>query len=120
MERSPKEDKKYLQKEHETHLERFLKQRRQSGKNESERVQQTIGILKRQYYEKHEDDERQDHNTYILFKFCHNQGNNKVQIKSQVCYAHEAEEERNKIQKSEGDDSQRVTQRDAHTESDYG
>ena len=28
--------------------------------------------------EKHKDDERQDHNTYTLFEFRHNQGNNKV------------------------------------------
>ena len=111
----------YLYKEQETHLERFLKQRRQSGKNESERVQQTIDIPKRQHYKKHKDGERQDHNTYILFEFRHNQGNNKVQIEAQVCCVHEAEEERNKqIQMSEGDDSQGVTQRDAHTESDYG
>ena len=70
--RSPKEDQKYLQKEQETHLERFLKQRRQLGKNESEKVQQTIGVPKRQYYEKHEDDKRQDHNTYTLFEFRYN------------------------------------------------
>ena len=47
-------------------------------KNESERVQQTIGVPKRQYYEKHEDDERQDHNTYTPFEFRHNQENNRV------------------------------------------
>ena len=121
MEKGPKEDQKYLQKEQETHLEKFLKQRRQLGKNESERVQQIISVPKRQHYEKHEDDERQDHNTYTFFEFRHNQGNNKVQIEAQVCCVHEAEEERNKqIQKIEGDDSQEVTQRDAHTESDYG
>ena len=121
MERSLKEDQKYLQKEQETHLERFIKQRSQSRKNESERVQQTIGVPKRQHYEKHEDDERQDHNTYTPFKFRHNQGNNRVQIEAQVCCAHETEEEQNKqIQMSEGDDRQGVTQRDAHTESDYG
>ena len=121
LERSPKEDQKYLQKEQETHLERFLKQKSQSRNNESERVQQTIGVPKRQHYEKHEDDERQDHNTYTPFEFRHNQGNNIVQIEAQVCCAHEAEEKRNKqIQMSEGDDSQGVTQKDAHTESDYG
>ena len=108
--RSPKKDQKYLQKEQETHLEIFLKQRRQSGKNESERVQQTIGVPKRQHYEKHKDDERQDYNTYTLFEFCHNQGNNKVQIETQVYCAHEAEEERNKqIQRSKGDDDQGMT-----------
>ena len=47
LEKGPKEDKKYLQKEQETHLEKFLKQRRQLGKNESERVQQIIGVTKR-------------------------------------------------------------------------
>ena len=37
-----------------------------------------------------------------------------------VC-VHEAKEEQNKqIKKIEGDDSQEVTQRDAHTKSDYG
>ena len=45
----------------------------------------------------------------------------KSRIEAQVCCVHETEEERNKqIQKIEGDDSQEVTQRDAHTESDYG
>ena len=76
------------------------------GKNESKRVQQIIDVPKRQHYKKHEDDERQDHNTYTLFEFHHNQGNNKVYIEAQVCYVHEAEEVRNKqIQKIEGDDS---------------
>ena len=121
LEKGPKEDQKYLQKEEETYLEKFLKQRRQLGKNKSERVQQIIGVPKGQHYEKHENDERQDYNTYTLFEFRYNQENNKVQIEAQVCCVHEAEEERNKqIQKIEGDDSQEVTQRDAHTESDYG
>ena len=93
LEKGPKDDQKYLQKEQETHLEKFLKQRRQLGKNESERFQQIIGVPKRQYCEKHEDDERQDHNTYTFFEFRYNQGNNKVQIEAQVCCVHEAEEE---------------------------
>ena len=107
--RSLKEDQEYLQKKHETRLERFLKQKRQLRKSDIKRVQQTSGVPIRQHYGKHENNEKQDHNTDTSFEFRHSQGNNKVQIKAQVCCAHETEEERNKqIRRSEGDDSQGV------------
>ena len=56
-----------------------------------------------------------------LFEFRCSQENNKALIEAQVCYAHVAEEERNKQnRKSEGGDSLEVTQKGAHMEFDFG
>ena len=75
----------------------------------------------RQYCEKYEDDERQDHNTDTPFKFRHSQENNKTLTEAQVCDAYVVEEERNKQnQRSEGGDSLEVTQKGAHMEFDFG
>ena len=53
---------------------------------------------------------REDHNTNTLFEFRHSQENNKALTEAQVCYAHVAEEERNKQnRRSEGGDSLEVT-----------
>ena len=105
----------------ETHIEYIQERYKMTSAQKAERVQKIIDVPKRQHYEKHEVYERQDHNTDTLFEFCHNQGNNRVQIEAQVCCVHEAEEEQNKqIQKIKSGDSQEVTQRDAYTESDYG
>ena len=47
--------------------------------------------------------------------------NNKVLTEAKVCYAHVAEEARNKqIQRSEGGDNMEVTQKGAHMEFDCG
>ena len=70
---------------------------------------------------RYEDDERQDHNTDIPFEFRHSQENNKALTEAQVCYAHVAEEERNKQNwRSKGDDNLEVTQKGAYMEFDYG
>ena len=61
-----------------------------------ERARQRGNVPKRQHCWRYEDDERQDHNTDTPFKFCHSQENNKVLTEAQVCYAHVAEEERNR------------------------
>ena len=78
------------------HLERDLRQRRKIGRHGSERARQRGDFLKRQHYGRYEDDERQDHNTDTLFEFHLSQENNKDLTEAQVCYAHVAEEERNK------------------------
>ena len=103
------------------HLEKDIRQRRKIRKHESERARQRSDVPKRQHYGRHKDDERQDHNTNTPFKFRHSQENNKALTEAQVCYAHMAEEERNKQnQKSEGGDSLEVTQKGAHMEFDFG
>ena len=87
------------------HLEKDLKQRRKIGRHGSERARQRSDVPKRQHCGRHEDDERQDHNTDTPFEFRHSQENNKTLTEAQVCYAHVAEEERNKQnQRSEGGD----------------
>ena len=102
-------------------LEKDLRQRRKIGRHGSEKAQQKIDIPKRQNCGRHEDDERQDHNTDTLFEFHHSQENNKALTEAQVCYAHVAEEERNKQnQRSEGGDNLEVTQKGAHMEFDCG
>ena len=78
------------------HLEKDLKQRRKIGRHESERARQRGDVPKRQHCRRYEDNERQDHNTDTPSEFLHSQENNKVLIEAQVCYAHVAEEERNK------------------------
>ena len=56
-----------------------------------------------------------------LFEFHHSQENNKTLTETQVCYAHVAEEERNKQnQRSEGGDNLEVTHKGAHMEFDCG
>ena len=56
-----------------------------------------------------------------LFEFRCSQENNKALTEAQVCYAHVAEEERNKKnRRSEGGDSLEVTQKGAHMEFDFG
>ena len=78
-------------------------------------------VPKKQHCGRYEDDERQDHNTDIPFKFRHSHENNKAQTKAQVCYVHAAEEERNKQnRKNEGGDSLEVTQKDARIEFNFG
>ena len=55
------------------------------------------------------------------FEFHDSQENNKALIEAQVCYAHVAEEERNKQnRRSENGDSLEVTQKDAHMEFYFG
>ena len=56
-----------------------------------------------------------------LFEFHHSQEeNNKALTEAQVCYAHVAEEERNKQnRRNEGSDSLEVTQKGAHMEFDF-
>ena len=78
------------------HLEKDLRQKRKIERHGSERARQSSDVPKRQHYGRHEDDERQDYNTDTPFEFCHSQENNKVLTEIQVCYAHVAEEERNK------------------------
>ena len=114
-------DQEQLQKEYVPHLEKDLRQRRKRGRHGSERAQQRSDVPKRQHCERHEDDERQGHNTDILFEFHHSQENNKPLTEAQVCYAHVAEEEQNKQnRRSKGSDSLEVTQKGAHIEFDYG
>ena len=92
------------------HLEKDLKRRRKIGRHKSERARQRGDVPKRQHCGKHEDDERQDYNTDTSFEFRHSQENNKALTEAQVCYAHVAEEERNKQnQRSEGGDSLEMT-----------
>ena len=103
------------------HLEKDLRQRRKIGRHGSERARQRIDVPKRQHCGRHEDDERQDHNTDTPFEFRHSQENNKALTEAQVCYAYVAEEERNKQnQRSEGGDNLEVTQKGAHMEFDCG
>ena len=98
-------------------LEKDLRQRRKIRSHESERARQRSNVPKRQHCGRHEDDERQDHNTDTLFKFRHSQENNKALTEAQVCYAHVAEKERNKQnRRSEGGDSLEVTQKGTHME----
>ena len=115
------EDQKQLQKEYVPHLKKDLRQRRKIGRHESERAQQRSDVPKIQHCGRHEDDERQDHNIDTPFKFRHSQENNKALTKDQVCYAHVAEEERNKQnQRSEGGDNLEVTHKGAFMEFDCG
>ena len=79
------------------HLEKDLRQRRKIGRHKSERARQRGDVPKKQHCGRYKDNERQDHNTDTPFKFRHNQENNKVLTKAQVCYAHVAQEERNKL-----------------------
>ena len=74
-------------------LENDLRHRRKIGRHGSEKARQKNDVPKRQHDGRHEDDERQDHNTDTPFKFHHSQENNKVLIETQVCYAYVAEEE---------------------------
>ena len=102
-------------------LEKDLRQRRKIGSHESERARQRSDIPKIQHCGRHEVEERQDHNTDTHFEFRHSQENNKALTEAQVCYAHMAEEERNKHnQMSEGGDNLEVTQKGAHMEFDCG
>ena len=103
------------------HLEKDLRQRRKIGRHGSDRTQQMSDVPKIQHYGRHEDDKRQNHNTDTPFEFRHSQENNKALTEAQVCYAHVAEEERNKQnRRSEGGESLEVTQKDAHMEFDFG
>ena len=103
------------------HLEKDLRQRRKIGRHGSERARQRSNVPKRQHCGRHEDDERQNHNTDTPFEFHHSQENNKTLIESQVCYAHVAEKEQNKQnRRSEGGDNLEVTQKGAQMEFDYG
>ena len=97
------EDQEQLQQEYVPHLEKDLRQRRKIGRHGSKRARQRSDVPKTQHCGRHEDDERQDHNIDIPFEFHHSQENNKALTEAQVCYAHVAEEERNKQnQRSEG------------------
>ena len=78
------------------HLEKDLRQKRKIGRHGSERVRQKGGVPKRQHCRRYEDDEKQDHNINTPFEFRHSQENNKALTEAQVCYAHVAEEERNR------------------------
>ena len=119
--RSLQENQEQLQKEYVPHLEKDLRQRRKIGRHGNEKARQKIDVPKIQHCERHEDDERQDHNTNTPFKFHYSQENNKALIEAQVCYAYVAEEERNKQnRRSEGGDSLEVTQKGAHIEFDFG
>ena len=103
------------------HLEKNLRQKRKIERHGSERARQRGDVPKRQHCRKYEVDERQDHNTETLFKFRHSQENNKALTEAQVCYAHMAEEERNKQnQRSEGGDNLKVTHKGAHMDFDCG
>ena len=51
------------------HLEKDLRQKRKIGRHGSERAQQRSDVPKRQHCKRHEDDERQDHNTDTPFGF---------------------------------------------------
>ena len=102
-------------------LEKDLRQRRKIRRHESEKARQRSDVPKIQHCGRHEDDERQDHNTDTPFEFFHSQENNKALTKAQVCYAHVAKEERNKQnRRSECGDSLEVTQKGAHMEFDCG
>ena len=115
------EDQEQLQKEYVPYLEKDIRQKRKIGRHGSERAQQRSDVPKRQHSGRHEDDERQDHNTDTPFEFRHRQENNKALTEAQVCYAHVVEKERNKQnRKSEGGDNLEVTQKGAHMEFDYG
>ena len=119
--RSLQENQEQLQKEYVPHLEKDLRPRRKIGRHGSEKARQKIDVPKRQHCERHEDDERQDHNTNTPFKFHYSQENNKAFTEAQVCYAHVVEEEQNKQnRRSEGGDSLEVTQKGAHIEFDFG
>ena len=119
--RSLQESQEQLQKEYVPHLEKYLRQRRKIGRHESERARQRGDILKRQHRRRYEDDEKQDHNIDTPFEFHHSQENIKALTKTQVCYAHMAEEERNKQNRMrEGGDSLKATQKGAHMEFDFG
>ena len=103
------------------HLEKDLRQRRKIGRHGSERARQMSDFPKIQHCGRHEDNERQDHNTDTPFEFHHSQENNKVLTEAQVCYAHVAEKEQNKQNKrSESGDNLEVTQKGAHMEFDFG
>ena len=103
------------------HLEKDLRQRRKIERHGSEKARQRSDVPKIQHYGRHEDDERQDHNTDTPFEFHHSQQNNKALTKTQVCYAYVIEEERNKQnRRSEGGDNLEVTQKDAHMEFNCG
>ena len=102
-------------------LEKYLRQRRKIGRHESEKARQKSDVLKRQYCGRHENDERQDHNTDTLFEFRHIQENNKALTEAQVCYVYMVEKEQNKQnQRSEGGDSLEVTQKGAHMGFHFG
>ena len=103
------------------HLEKDLRRRWKIGRQKSEKARQKSDVPNRQHCGRHEDDERQDHNTDTSFKFHHSQEeNNKALTEAQVCYAHVAEEERNKQnRRNEGSDSLEVTQKGAHMEFDF-
>ena len=103
------------------HLEKDLRQKRKIGRHRSERARQSSDSPKRQHCGRHEDDERQDHNTDTPFEFHHSQENKKVLTEAQVCYAHVAEEEQNKQnRRSEGGHNLEVTQKGAYMEFDCG
>ena len=103
------------------HLEKDLRQRRKIGRYGSEKARQRSIVPKRQHCRRYEGDERQDHNIDTPFKFRQSQENNKVLTEAQVCYAHVAEEERNKQNRmSKGDDNLEVTQKDAYMEFECG
>ena len=74
-------------------MEKDLRHRRKIGRHGSEKARHRGDVPKRQHCGRHEDDERQDHNTDTPFEFRHSQENNKTLTKAQVCYAHVAEEE---------------------------
>ena len=102
------------------HLEKVLRQRRKIGRHGIERSRQRGDVPKRQHCGRYEDDERQDHKTDTPFEFRQSQENNKALTKAQVCYAHVAEEERNKQnQRNEGGDNLEVTQKGTHMEFDF-
>ena len=110
-----------LQKEYVPHLEKDLRQRRKIGRHGSERARQRSDVPKIQHYGRHEDDERQDHNTDTPFEFRLSQENNKALTEAQVCYAHVAEEEQNKQnQRSASGDNLEVTHKGAHMEFNCG
>ena len=98
------------------HLEKYLRQKRKIRRHRSERARQRVDVPKRHYCERYEDDKRQDHNTDTPFEFRYNQENNKTLTETQVCYAHMAEEKRNRQNRSEGGHSLEVTQKGAHME----
>ena len=103
------------------HMEKDLRQKRKIGRHGSERARQRGNVPKRQHFGRYKDNERQDHNTDTPFEFHHSQENNKTLTEAQVCYAHVAEEERNKRnRRSEGGDSLEVTQKGDHVEFDFG
>ena len=119
--RSLQENQEQLQKEYVPHLEKDLRQRRKIGRHGSEKARQKIDVPKRQHCERHEDDERQDHNTNTPFEFHCSQENNKTLTEAQVCYAHVAEEKRNKQnRRSEDGDSLEVNRKGAHIDFDFG